>query len=117
MGRHVDCRLGSVVIFDSHRFRRVSQYQSAPTRVSAVDAWFSFHRLYADFVLSSFDDAAEIRKRTKYTNIAESHIFQPIAFETTGAAGPSTRAFFKQLCSYLIYQVYGRLAITGKPPG
>ena len=71
-------------------------------RVSAVGVWFSFHRLYADFVLSSFDDAAEIRKRTKYTNIAESHIFQPIAFETTGAAGPSTRVFLKQLCSYLI---------------
>ena len=47
-------------------------------------------------------NAAEVRKKAKYRNISESHIFQPIALETTGTVGTSTGAFLRTLCSYLV---------------
>ena len=49
---------------------------------------------------------AEERKVRKYSALANRYIFQPVAFETSGACGPTTRVFVKQLGARLT-------AITG----
>lgn len=40
---------------------------------------------------------AEERKKVKYANMDPSHCFQPVAVETSGAFGPETLAFVKEL--------------------
>ena len=40
---------------------------------------------------------AEQRKRSKYSELSTRFNFQPVAFETSGACGPSTRLFVRQL--------------------
>ena len=40
---------------------------------------------------------AEIRKFRKYESLSNRYKFQPVAFETAGACGPSTKKFVKQL--------------------
>ena len=40
---------------------------------------------------------AEIRKNHKYASLASRFMFQPVAFETGGACGPSTKLFLRQL--------------------
>ena len=40
---------------------------------------------------------AESRKRAKYANLDPSHLFQPVAVETSGAFGPDTFDFVKEL--------------------
>ena len=40
---------------------------------------------------------AESRKRAKYANLDPSHLFQPVAVETSGAFGPHTFDFVKEL--------------------
>ena len=42
-------------------------------------------------------NAAEIAKANKYRNLEDRFIFQPIAVETTGVFGPSTKSFLKEL--------------------
>ena len=41
--------------------------------------------------------AAERRKRTKYSNLPLTHLFVPVAIETTGVPGPETASFLKEL--------------------
>ena len=41
--------------------------------------------------------AAESRKKTKYSNLLSSHVFTPVAIETSGVFGPETEAFIKEL--------------------
>ena len=40
--------------------------------------------------------AAERRKRTKYSNLTLTHLFVPVAMETTGVPGPETASFLKE---------------------
>ena len=40
---------------------------------------------------------AETRKKVKYSNLNPSHLFQPVAVETSGAFGPKTFSFIKEL--------------------
>ena len=40
---------------------------------------------------------AEQRKRAKYINLGLCHLFQPVAIETTGAIGPQSLEFLKEL--------------------
>ncbi|MEL6816871.1 MAG: hypothetical protein AAFP03_19005, partial [Cyanobacteria bacterium J06598_3] len=51
---------------------------------------------------------AEFAKCRKYSELSQSFKFQPVAFETAGACGPSTRAFLKELGARLA-------AISGDP--
>ena len=45
---------------------------------------------------------AEERKNDKYKDLADDgYLFQPLAFEIQGAAGPSTVTFFSKLCKTL----------------
>ena len=45
---------------------------------------------------------AEQRKRRKYADLTGRFLFEPVAFETAGACGPSTKSFIKQLGARLI---------------
>ena len=45
--------------------------------------------------------AAERRKRTKYSNLPPTHLFVPVAIETTGVPGPETASFLKELSGRL----------------
>ena len=45
--------------------------------------------------------AAEERKKTKYANLSPSHLFMPVAIETTGVLGPETALFLKDLSNRL----------------
>ena len=40
---------------------------------------------------------AEVRKCRKYAGLTGRFLFEPVAFETGGTCGPSTRSFIKQL--------------------
>ena len=40
---------------------------------------------------------AEVRKQSKYSFLPTTYQFQPVAIETSGVVGPSTRAFLKDL--------------------
>ena len=40
---------------------------------------------------------AEAKKRRKYAGLRQGFQFEPVAFETAGACGPTTRAFIKEL--------------------
>ena len=40
---------------------------------------------------------AEMRKRAKYSNLDPSHYFHPVLVETSGAFGPDTFPFLKEL--------------------
>ena len=44
----------------------------------------------------------EARKRRKYAGLQQQFQFEPVAFETAGACGPSTKAFIKDLGSRLV---------------
>jgi hypothetical protein len=41
--------------------------------------------------------AAEARKQRKYSSLSHDYVFQPLAFETLGCAGPSTLTFLRAL--------------------
>ena len=51
-------------------------------------------------------EAAESRKIIKYSNLARTHHFVPVAIETTGVFGPATKAFVKEL-GHRLRQVTG----------
>ena len=41
--------------------------------------------------------AAEERKRNRYSTLTDRYLFEPVAIETTGVMGPSTRSFLQRL--------------------
>ena len=53
-------------------------------------------------------NAAEKVKRTKYAQLADRFYFAPVAFETTGACGHSTRLLLKELAAKIT-------EVTGDP--
>ena len=40
---------------------------------------------------------AEVNKRQKYVNLTDRYFFEPVAVETSGVLGTSTRAFLKEV--------------------
>ena len=64
--------------------------QHAPTLSLQQTNNCSLHAGYAA-------DHAEAAKVTKYQNLTDRYIFQPIAVETTGVLGNSTMSFLKEL--------------------
>jgi len=46
-------------------------------------------------------ELAEKNKITKYESLRSDYIFNPLAFETLGGAGPKTRDFVNQICKRL----------------
>ena len=40
---------------------------------------------------------AEVKKSEKYAHLAPTYQFQPVAIETSGARGPSSRVFLREL--------------------
>ena len=51
---------------------------------------------------------AEVRKCDKYCHLLSSHTFEPVAIETSGAIGPRTRVFLKEL-GHRLRQVTGEV--------
>ena len=64
---------------------------------TCVDTYARSHLISSALTPGSAASAAEKAKRSKYGDIATRHIFEPIAVETTGTYGQSTRRFIKDL--------------------
>ena len=60
---------------------------------TCVDAYARSHLSSSALTPGLAATTAEALKRSKYTDIAERHIFEPIAVETSGAYGQSTKKF------------------------
>ena len=57
--------------------------------------------------------AAEERKRIKYSNLSASHIFTPVAVETSGVLGPISVHFLKEL-GHRLTRVTGEVEATAR---
>ena len=62
-----------------------------------VDTFADTHLAACSLEPGAGAGVAEERKRVKYRGISDSHIFEPVAFETTGAAGPTTLRLIKEI--------------------
>ena len=67
-----------------------------------VDTFADTHLAACALEAGAGAGAAEERKRGKYQGIADTYIFEPIAFETTGAGGPTTLRLIKEVGRGLI---------------
>ena len=56
-------------------------------------------------------ERAECEKQAKYSSLGSRYLFQPVAVETTGAMGPETLKFVKDL-GHRIFQTTGELRST-----
>ena len=64
---------------------------------TCVDTFSASSLINAAITPGSAADTAEERKRARYSSLADRYLFQPVAIETTGAMGSSTRAFIDSL--------------------
>jgi hypothetical protein len=64
----------------------------------------------ASGVAGAAADAAELGKINKYRDIASTHIFAPLAFDTFGVPGSSTRPILKDVCNRLVAATHERRA-------
>ena len=64
---------------------------------TCVDTYARSHLMNSALTPGSAATAAEKAKRSKYVDIATRHIFEPIAVETTGIYGQTTRSFIRDL--------------------
>ena len=64
---------------------------------TCVDTYAECNLTAAALQAGSAAEVAENRKRRKYKGISDSHIFEPIAVETTGAFGPTTLKLIKAI--------------------
>ena len=55
-------------------------------------------------------DKAEERKKVKYAELATTHLFIPLAVETTGVFGSEARAFFRELSHQIQHETCEPLA-------
>ena len=69
---------------------------------TVVDTFADTHLAACSLEAGAGAGVAEERKRGKYANIAETHIFEPIAFETMGSGGPTTLKLLKEIGRGLI---------------
>ena len=61
------------------------------------DTFATSHRAHATQNAGRVAELAEARKAGKYAYLAPKHQFQPVSIETSGAIGPSSRSFLKEL--------------------
>ena len=52
---------------------------------------------YIDTATGRSGERAECEKQAKYSSLGSRYLFQPVAVETTGAMGPETLRFVKDL--------------------
>ena len=64
---------------------------------TCVDTYSASSLVSAAINPGSAADAAEERKRSKYASLVDRYQFEPIAIETTGVVGTSTKAFLQCL--------------------
>ena len=64
---------------------------------TCVNTFAESHFLSAAVSPGSAAREAEDRKRKKYSGLAQRFHFEPLAFETTGVCGPSTKLFVREL--------------------
>jgi hypothetical protein len=64
---------------------------------TCVDTYASSNLLNSATEAGSAATHAEERKRAKYADISIKHIFEPVAVETTGVYGESSREFIREL--------------------
>ena len=64
---------------------------------TGTDTYASSYTSSATSVTGAVAAMAEMRKRAKYRNLDPSHYFQPVVVETSGAFGPDTFSFLKEL--------------------
>ena len=65
--------------------------------VTCVDTFAEGHLTAGALQAGSAAEAPEERKRHTYAEISESHLFEPIAVETTGVFGPTTLGLLKSI--------------------
>ena len=46
---------------------------------------------------------AEVRKKAKYTSLISTHIFTPVAIETSGVFGPKSLSFIRELGQRIVH--------------
>ena len=68
---------------------------------TVVDTFAQSYVLHCALEAGKAAETAEALKLNKYAELATNYIMQPVAFETTGVAGPSTRVFISKLGSLL----------------
>ena len=64
---------------------------------TCVDTYCANSLVDAAIRPGSAADAAEGNKRRKYASLTDRYIFEPVAIETTGVVGTSTKAFLQDL--------------------
>ena len=69
---------------------------------TVVDTFAQSHVLHCAVEAGKAAEAAEVLKAHKYSELSDNYIFQPVAFETSGAAGPDSRLFIKKLGRMLV---------------
>ena len=62
----------------------------------------TFGRVHLNRSAKDAANSAEERKRCKYAALAEAHQFEPIAIETMGVYGESTRVILRAICRRLV---------------
>ena len=76
-----------------------SQGRSLVWDATCVNSFASSHVVAASVEAGAAAKAAEKAKRLKYNALADRFYFAPVAFETSGACGPSTRSLLKDLAA------------------
>ena len=69
--------------------------------VTVVDTFAESHLTASALQPGSAAKEAEERKRRKFVNIGDHHVFEPLAFETAGTYGEATTRTMKVICSRL----------------
>ena len=75
---------------------------------TCVNTYAASHLPAAAVIAGAAAKEAEVMKTRKYSELATRYRFQPVAFETSGTCGPSTRVFIRQLGARLT-------SLTGEP--
>ncbi|KAF0308860.1 hypothetical protein FJT64_019983 [Amphibalanus amphitrite] len=64
---------------------------------TCVNTYADSHVLAAATSAGTAAREAEVKKRKKYDDLTQRFHFEPLAFETSGACGPSTKVFVREL--------------------
>ena len=75
---------------------------------TCVDTYSAGSVISSAISAGSAADDAEARKRTRYAGITDRYLFEPVAIETSGAVGSTTRAFLQYLGSRISAQTGDR---------
>ena len=64
---------------------------------TCINTFADCHVISAAITAGEAARAAELKKRHKYADLAQRYRFEPVAFETGGACGPTTKALVREL--------------------